>query len=282
MHDEMPLIVSAIQFAPQFGETEQNVTRSIELIEQVVAQGAQLVVLPELCNTGYVFHSREELKNLAEPVPDGASTQAWIQCARTHKIVIVAGITEYDAPHYYNSAVIIGPEGFIGVFRKVHLWADEKLFFRAGDQGFPVFYTDFGTLGCHICYDGWFPESYRSAVLQGAEIICVPTNWVPIPGQDPHRQAMANILVMSAAHSNSVFVVAANRCGVERGQPFIGQSLICSYTGWPVAGPATVEGEAILLAKINLTDARRKRRWNDFNHIILDRMPHQYYDDNHR
>lgn len=133
MHNEMPLTVAAIQFAPRFGETEQNVAHSIELIEQAVAQGARLVVLPELCNTGYVFHTRQELQELAQPVPDGASTQAWIHCARQHQIVIVAGIAEYAAPHYYNSAVIIGPTGYIGVFRKVHLWADEKLFFSLGN-----------------------------------------------------------------------------------------------------------------------------------------------------
>ena len=118
-----------------------------------------------------------------------------------------------------------------------------------------------------ICYDGWFPESYRLCALQGADIICISTNWVPIPGQDEKREAMANILCMGAAHQNSVFIAAADRIGTERGQPFIGQSLIVSYTGWPVAGPASPDKEEILYADCNLADARRKRNWNEYNQV---------------
>lgn len=87
---------------------------------------------------------------------------------------------------------------------------------------------------------------------------------------------MANIIVMGAAHSNSVFVVAADRIGTERGQPFIGQSLIVAQTGWPVAGPASVDKEEILIAEINLADARRKRNWNDFNQVLRDRRRDVY------
>ena len=112
--------------------------------------------------------------------------------------------------------------------------------------------------------------------MQGAEILCVPTNWVPIPGQDPKREAMANIIVMASAHSNSLFVAAANRIGTERGQPFIGQSLIASYTGWPVAGPASYDREEILIARVNLADARRKRNWNAFNQVLRDRRTDVY------
>jgi N-carbamoylputrescine amidase len=110
----------------------------------------------------------------------------------------------------------------VGTFRKMHLWAAENLFFEPGNLGFPVFKTPFGRIGTFICYDGWFPESYRLCALQGADIVCIPTNWVPIPGQDATREAMANILCMAAAHANSMFVAAADRVGVERGQPFIG------------------------------------------------------------
>src|SRR4029079_5652772 len=103
-----------------------------------------------------------------------------------------------------------------------------------------------------------------------------PTNWVPIPGQDPKREAMANILVMAAAHSNSIFVAAADRVGTERGQPFIGQSLIVSHTGWPVAGPASATDEEVIVATINLADARRKRNWNAFNQVLRDRRTDVY------
>lgn len=273
---EAPLTVASIQMEPLIGETERNVARSVTLIEEAAAKGAQLVVLPELCNTGYVFETRTEAQGLAETIPDGPSTLAWLDAARRLGLVIVAGITERDGALLYNSAVIVGPDGLIGRYRKVHLWGDEALYFAPGNLGFPVFDTPYGRIGCHICYDCWFPETFRLAALQGAEIVCVPTNWVPIPGQDPKREAMANIIVMGAAHSNSVFVVCADRVGTERGQPFIGQSLIVGQTGWPVAGPASQDGEEILIATINVADARRKRNWNDFNQVMRDRRRDVY------
>lgn len=273
---EAGLTVAVIQMEPRFGETEANVARSIEAIEKAASGGAKLVVLPELCNTGYVFQNRAEAHALAETIPDGPSTLAWMTAARRLGVHIVAGITERDGPILYNSAVVLSPEGFVGRFRKMHLWADEALYFAPGDLGFPVFDTAIGRIGCLICYDGWFPESYRLAALQGAEIVCVPTNWVPIPGQDPKREAMANILAMAAAHSNSIFIACADRVGTERGQPFIGQSLIVGPSGWPVVGPAAPEGEEILFATIDLADARRKRNWNAFNQVLRDRRSDAY------
>ncbi|WAT02289.1 nitrilase family protein [Rouxiella chamberiensis] len=275
-HHEAPVTVACLQTEPVFGETAGNVAATITLIEQAAAKGANLLVLPELCNTGYVFASRAEAFALAENIPEGPSCRAWMACAARLNLYLVAGITERDGESLYNSAVIIGPEGYIGRYRKVHLWGDEALYFEPGNLGFPVFKTRIGTLGCQICYDCWFPESFRMAALQGAEIVCVPTNWVPIPGQDPQREAMANILVMAASHSNSLFIAAADRVGVEREQPFIGQSLITSYTGWPVAGPANDTSPEIIMAMVNLADAKRHRNWNDFNQVLRDRRPDVY------
>ncbi|WP_425349493.1 nitrilase family protein [Cohaesibacter celericrescens] len=273
---EAELIVAAVQMEPLFGQTEENVAKSIEKIEKAAKQGARVVVLPELCNTGYMFQSRSEAFELAEPVPSGATSQLWIETASRLGIYLVAGITERDGSKLFNSAIITGPDGYMGTYRKLHLWGDEALYFHPGDLGIPVFDTPLGRLACHICYDCWFPEVWRLQAMQGAELICVPTNWVPIPGQDPAREAMANIVVMGAAHCNSVFVVAANRTGMEREQPFIGQSLIVSQTGWPVAGPASVSEEETLIACINLAEARRKRNWNDFNQPLRDRRTDIY------
>lgn len=273
---EAAITVASIQMEPVIGRTADNVARSVALLEDAARKGAKLAVLPELCNTGYVFESRDEIRSLAEEIPDGPSTRAWMEAARRLDMHIVAGITEKSGDLFYNSAVIVGPSGYVGRYRKVHLWGDEALYFTPGDLGFPVFDTPFGRIGCQICYDCWFPESFRLAALQGAELMCVPTNWVPIPGQDPKREAMANILVMAAAHSNSLFIVAADRVGVERGQPFIGQSLIVAQTGWPVAGPASPDKEEVLAAEINLADARRKRNWNDFNQVLRDRRTDVY------
>ena len=228
-------------------------------------------MLPELCNSGYVFTSRDEAFALAEPIPEGPTCQAWQAIARGRGVHIVAGSNERDGQTIYNAAVVIGPGGHVGTFRKIHLWNEENLFFEPGNLGFPVFRTPLGRIATFICYDGWFPESYRLCALQGADIVCIPTNWVPIPGQAKGREAMANILCMAAAHANSIFVAAADRVGVERGQPFIGQSLIVSYTGWPAAGPASASDEEILYAEVNLADARRGRTWNAYNQVLRDR-----------
>jgi N-carbamoylputrescine amidase len=268
--------IACLQMQPSFGDVASNVERSLQLIDRAAADGANLVVLPELCNTGYVFASREEAFAIAEEIPAGPTVAAWAERAARHRLHLVAGICERAGNKLYNSAVVIGPAGYVGTYRKVHLWNEEALFFEPGNLGFPVFHTPIGRIGAAICYDGWFPETFRLCALQGADIVCVPTNWVPIPGQADGRQAMANILAMAAAHSNSMFIACADRVGVERGQPFEGQSLIVSYTGWPVAGPASRDSEEIILAKVDLGEARRKRNWNAFNQVLRDRRTDIY------
>ncbi|MCB9947946.1 MAG: hydratase [Rhodospirillaceae bacterium] len=273
---ESEIRIACIQMEPVVGAKQANVARSQAMIGEAADNGAKLMVLPELCNSGYVFETREEAFDLAEEIPNGPTMRAWAEVAADRGIHLVAGIAERHGNVLYNAAAVIGPQGHIGTFRKVHLWNAENLFFEPGDLGFPVFRTPLGRIGCGICYDGWFPETYRLCALQGADIVCVPTNWVPIPGQAPGREAMANILVMAAAHSNSIFIAAADRVGTERGQPFEGQSLIASYTGWPIAGPASRDREEILYADINLADARRKRNWNEYNQVLRDRRTDVY------
>jgi N-carbamoylputrescine amidase len=268
---ESPLTLACIQMEPRIGAKPANVEHSIALIDQAAARGARLIVLPELCNSGYTFASRQEAFALAETVPDGPTTKAWVAAARRHGAVVVAGICELAGDALYNSAAIVGPDGPIGVYRKVHLWGAENLFFEPGDLGIGVWKTMFGRMSVAICYDGWFPETYRLAALQGADILCVPTNWVPMPDQPDTMMAMANVLAMGGAHSNSMYVAAADRIGVERGQPFLGRSLIVNHTGFPIAGPASADAEEILYAEINLSDARRKRVLNSFNQPLRDR-----------
>jgi predicted amidohydrolase len=256
---------------PRVGEKARNVARSLELIGQAAGAGAQLAVLPELCNSGYVFETREEAFALAEAVPDGATTKAWMAAAAKHDMIIVAGITERAGDSLYNAAVVVGPRGYIGTYRKNHLWGAENLFFEPGNLGMPVFHIGPGRIACAICYDIWFPETFRLAALQGADLLCVATNWVPMPQQPAHLPVMANILAMGGAHSNSMFVAAADRVGNERGQPFLGNSLIVSQTGWPLAGPASFDREEMIVADMNLSDARRKRNLNEFNQLLRDR-----------
>lgn len=268
--------VAVGQFEPRVGEKAANVARSLDLMDEAAARGAELLVLPELCNSGYVFESMEEARALAEEVPGGETTATWQERCAERSLILVAGIAERSVEALYNSAVVLGPEGHIGTFRKLHLWAEENRWFAPGDRGVPIFDTPVGRIATIICYDGWFPECYRLASLGGADLVCVPTNWVPIPGQVEGREAMATVLCRAAAHSNSVVVAAADRIGVERGQPFIGQSLIVSHTGWPLAGPASADRDELLVAEVDLAEARRARRWNEFNDPLADRRPEVY------
>lgn len=270
------LRVACLQMEPHIGEVQNNVARSVGMIADAAHAGATLVVLPELCNTGYVFETREEALSLGERVPDGPSCAAWARSAREHAMFIVAGITELDGDKLYNAAVLIGPQGYIGTYRKNHLWGNENTIFAPGNLGVPVFDIGPGKIACAICYDIWFPEIFRLAALQGADMLCVATNWVPMPEQPGHFPMMANILAMGGAHANSMFVAAADRIGVERGQPFLGNSLIVNHTGWPLAGPASLDREEMIVAEVDLADARRNRPLTEFNERLRDRRTDLY------
>lgn len=270
------ITVASVQMAPVIGEKKLNLQRSLQCISQAAGQGAQIIVLPELVNTGYAFHSRQEAFSLAETIPDGESTQAWMAAARQLNVHIVAGITERAGDKLYNAAVTVGPQGHLATYRKLHLWAEEHLYFESGDLGLPVVHTELGRIASIICYDGWFPEVYRLLAVQGADIVCMPTNWVPMAGQLAGTQAMANTLAMANAHSNSLNIICANRVGTERGQPFIGQSLIVGADGWPVAGPASKADEEILYAQINIRRSRLARHLNAFNDVLRDRRDDVY------
>lgn len=276
---ESKVRIACLQMEPHVGDKERNLARSVEMIDEAAEANANLVVLPELCNSGYVFNTRAEAQSLAEEIPEGPTCRTWVDAAARHEMHIVAGIAERDGRALYNSAVVIGPQGVIGTYRKNHLWAAENLFFEPGNLGVPVFHTEIGRIAAAVCYDIWFPEVFRLAALQGADILCVPTNWVPMPDQPKNLPKMSNILAMGGAHSNSMFVAAADRVGEERGQPFIGNSLVVGYTGWPIAGPASEDREEMLIADANLSDARRKRNWNDFNQVLRDRRIDLYAED---
>ena len=155
-----PVRVAVVQFDPQVGieKCAGNLRRSLELALEAVNGGANLIVLPELSNTGYFFSNRQDAFAHAEAVPDGPSVQRWIDFAREHNVYLVAGLAERDGMRLFNTGVLVGPDGFIGKYRKAHLWNLEKLWFTPGDLGFPVFDTPIGRIGLLICWDIWFPE----------------------------------------------------------------------------------------------------------------------------
>ncbi|WP_283134939.1 nitrilase-related carbon-nitrogen hydrolase [Rhizohabitans arisaemae] len=269
-------LLAGVQMRPEIGDVDGNIRRSSEWIVKAAGQGAKLVVLPEAVSAGYVFADSAEALRYAEEIPDGPACSAWAALAAEYGLWIVAGLTERSGGRPYNSAVLIGPDGHVGTFRKAHLWNDEKAIYGPNEAGFPVFDTPLGRIGIAICYDAWFPESFRSAALQGADLIVLPSNWVPVPGQPPGVPAMANLMCMTGAHVNQCYIAGVSRVGVERGQEFVGRSLIVGPGGWPIAGPASNDVEELLLAEVDLIGSRAVRHGNPFNQPLADRRPELY------
>jgi N-carbamoylputrescine amidase len=268
--------LACIQMEPIVGQPERNLEQALDLLAAARREGADLAVLPELANSGYVFETRDEAMGLSEVLPEGRFTQALTHFAAEAGMIVVAGVAERAGDTLYNSALVTGPDGYIGTYRKTHLWGAENVVFAPGDLGVPVWPTRLGRISVAICYDIWFPEVFRLAALGGADLLCVPTNWVPMRDQPADLPIMANILAMAGAHSNGLFVAAADRVGIERGQPFLGRSLIAGPQGWPLAGPASADACEILFADVDLAAARRARRLNDFNDILGDRRADVY------
>ncbi|RON83828.1 nitrilase family protein [Pseudomonas fluorescens] len=275
-----PVRLAVIQFDPQVGIENQreNLRQSLILAQEAANGGANLIVLPELSSTGYYFSNRQDAFDHSELIPDGPSVQAWMNFAREHKVYLAAGLTERDGMRLFNTAVLVGPDGFIGKYRKAHLWNLEKLWFTPGDLGFPVFETPIGRIGLLICWDIWFPEVPRILTQQGADIICSLNNWVwtPPPLFDEAGKCMASYLTMTAAHVNNVFIAAASRIGEERGARYLGCSLIAGTNGWPIGAVASADKQEILFADIDLTSSRSAPIWNSLNDLHRDRRGDLY------
>ncbi|MCD2193614.1 nitrilase family protein [Actinomycetospora endophytica] len=274
-----PVRVAALQTDPQVGveNKKANLAETLRGIEQAATQGARLIVLPELASTGYSFDTREEAYAHAEPVPDGLTCSAWIDAAAAHDVYLVAGLAESDGVALYDTAVLIGPDGYIGRYRKTHLWNREKLIFTPGSE-YPVFDTRIGRIGLLVCWDIWFPEVARILATQGADVICSVNNWVwtPPPLFDEAGNCMASYLTMSASHVNNIPFIAADRVGEERGGKFLGCSLITGVNGWPIGGIADAEATTTLYADLDLVESRFAVVWHSLNDLPRDRRVDLY------
>ncbi|MBF8658766.1 nitrilase family protein [Pseudomonas putida] len=255
-----PARIAVIQFAPQVGleHCAGNLAKSVALARSAARAGANLIVLPELTNTGHTFVSRAEAFAHAETLEHGPSVQAWADLAEQYQVYLAAGFVEQDGLKLYDSAVLFGPSGLLGHYRKAHLGAQENLWCAPGNLGFPVFDTSIGRIGLLIGGDIWFPEVPRLLAAQGADLICSLNNWVwtPPPLFDQADRCMANYLTMTAAHVNNIFIAAANRIGDERGRRFLGCSLIAGTNGWPIGEVAGAQEQTIVYADIDLSSAR--------------------------
>ena len=252
-----PIRVACQQLAPVVGELAANRERALAAIDAAADAGAQVVVLPELASSGYVFESAAEARSLAEPA-DGPTLAGWAARAAARGLVIAGGFAELGADgRLRNSAALVDASGVRAVYRKAHLWDREPDWFAPGDTPPAVVDTPHGRIGLIVCYDLEFPEWTRAAALRGAELLCVPTNWPrePRPGGE---RPMEVLRTMVAAATNRMAVAACDRCGAERGVEWVAGSAIAGPDGWLLAGPPEAAEPALLIADVDLATARDK------------------------
>ena len=264
------MLVVCAQYAICDGDPKANLERSIAAIFDAAKGGADLVVLPELANSGCDFSSREHALGLAEELEDlgGPPTlRAWRRVAQETGIFVVGGLLEREDDILYNSAVIVGP-GYFGRYRKTHLWDKEKLLYKPGRE-LPVFQTPLCNLGVLVCYDAWFPETARTLALRGADLLCIPANapddWVP-EEQRQGNLAMLNAHAISHANANRLFVACANRVGYG----YLGRSCVVDPTGGVLAF-GSVTAEELVSARIEIERSRREKRLTSRSHVFGDR-----------
>jgi N-carbamoylputrescine amidase len=270
--------VAALQLAFS-DDIDANIAAVSELVREAAAKGAKVVLPPELFEDLYFCRTEDEgLFANAKALDSHPAVLAMQKLAAELSVHIPTSFFEADGPHYYNSLAMIDDQGRImGVYRKSHIpdgpGYEEKFYFRPGNTGFKVWKTQLATLGIGICWDQWYPETARSLMLMGAEILFFPT----AIGNEPHdpdldtsrlwRRAM-----IGHAVSNVVPVIAANRIGEECGQRFYGHSFICDERGDLLAEFGATE-TGVLTATLDLDRVKRHRAAFGF---FRDRRPELY------
>jgi predicted amidohydrolase len=284
--------VATVNFTPIYGDSKATVDKMIGNVIEAAAQGADLVVFPELALLGCGGCAEcaasggacETHQRLAETVP-GPASEALARLAREHDLYIVFGLHEQDPvdpAKLYNAAAVVGPEGVMGSYRKVHLgeppWVTEGLTFTPG-TALPLFQTRFGPIGVQICYDFWFnPELTRLLALKGAKMIVCPVGSFAGPGRDESMRSTA----LSRAQENLVHVVVSNSVGGPgtreagysgaalteglRPDHYVGHSMIAG-PAFPRFGRLMAEAgslEEIVVATVNLDQQDRFQKVFDY------------------
>jgi 5-aminopentanamidase len=250
--------IACCQIAPDVEHPEGNAALTQEAIAAAVSAGAQIVVVPELSNSGYIFRSLEEVRAAAVPV-DGELLAGWAQEAARGDTLVVGGFCELASDgRLFNSAALVSGDGVLAVYRKLHLWDEEKRWFTPGEEPAPVIETRHGRIGLGVCYDIEFPELTRGLALHGAELIALPTNW-PLEEPPPNGRPILHSLAATTAYWSKVFVAVCDRCGLERGVRFEGGSVIAGPDGALCAGPVADHGAEMLYADCDFARTHDKR-----------------------
>jgi predicted amidohydrolase len=260
------LRVGYYQFRPSFGQTKKNLVKVLSALHDAEAD---LIVLPELCFTGYYFRDREEAVKLAEDPADSAVIKSLTALCKEKGFHIVTGFAEKKSDKIFNSALLIGPKGLEHTYRKLHLFNEEKKWFDPGDIPLHVRSVRGVKVGMMVCFDWIFPEVMRTLVLQGAQVICHPSNLVLNYCQDAMR---------TRCIENMVFAVTANRFGADK-RPhgelkFTGQSQITAPKG-VVIHKAPAQRELLFITEIEPSEAVQKQI-APLNDLLKDRRPEFY------
>ena len=260
------MLVGYYQFYPEFGSPKQNLENVQDSLNAVKAD---IIVLPELAFTGYFFEDRRELSELAEDVSDSPTLKGLIELCGASDFHIVTGFAERYKEHIYNSALVVGPWGLVHCYRKLHLFNTEKEYFDPGDTSLGTIEIHGATIGVMICFDWVFPEVARSLALQGADILCHPSNLVLTYCQQT---------MQTRSLENSVYSITANRIGTEkrsRGElTFTGQSQIVGPKG-EVFESSGADEEAVVVHELDISAARNKLITEN-NDLFMDRRPEFY------
>jgi len=269
--------VAACQISLNIENPAENIARADKAIADAISQGAQIIVLPELTNSGYAFTSVSEVQERSTTL-DGDIVEKWKKIASVNDVVIVAGLALSVDSRLYNASVIIDKTGLLGWYAKVHLFGEEHQFFKSGDKPPLVVNTAHGRIATMVCYDVEFPEWVCLAMLDRAALLAVPTNW-PNLGQLIHGTPMEAVRVQAAASVNKMVAVAADRSGSERGHSWVSSSVITDYEG-NISAIAHRDSQAdvqVLVADVDLptdtsitpkNDVRKDRQPDLYNGIL--------------
>jgi len=245
--------VALAQISCKVGDKKHNINTMKKSIKQAKEKGANLVIFPELSLTGYL--NRDLAYELAEPIP-GPSIHSLEETAKKENIYIVFGMPEQSEKAHavlYNTAVLLGPSGLIGEYRKMHLPThsvfEEKRYFRLGYEA-PIFETEIGKMGLTICYDIFFPEISRLLRLKGSQLI------ICISASPAVRSTFFEVFTVARALENTVFLAYVNLVGVENGLQFWGGSRIIAPDG-SILAKAKYDEEDLVIGTIDYADLKR-------------------------
>lgn len=260
------------QLAPRIADLQGNQQLILDAVARSVTAGADVVVLPELATSGYVFDSKDEARSVSLTREDPFFVRV-SDALRDTEAVVVLGFCELGSDSVlYNSAAAVGSSGLLAVYRKTHLWDRETLVFTPGDAAPPVLETPHGRIGVLICYDLEFSEMPRQLALAGADLIAVPTNW-PL-GEHPLEERAAEIIyAQAAARSNGVFIACCDRTGIERGQAWTEGTVIVNQFGWVQSAAQSSDHRAV--ADV-FTRLARDKSISPHNDLLGDRRPDIY------